>query len=167
MDKRILYGLAVVALLIAAAAGYFYQQNSSNNIELQKNSDNLENSNDIEDDQTSDKPTQMSENGIAIVITSPVSGNKITSPLEVTGSVPGSWSFEGQFLVRLLDEDGNIVSEAPATLQGEWMTDQHVLFDATLTFDNSPTGTGSLVIEKSNPSGLPENDDKLLLPVEF
>ena len=145
--------------------GYFYQQKASNDTELHNGTpESLEKG---EANLQSSIPTLMSEKGVAIVITSPLSGNKIDSPLKVTGSVPGSWSFEGQFIVRLLDVEGNIVSVSTATVQGEWMTEQQVPFNASLAYDNLPLGTGSLVLEKSNPSGLPENDDKLILPVEF
>lgn len=90
------------------------------------------------------------------------------SPLMITGEVPGSWSFEASFSVRLTDEEGNVLVEAPAQLEGDWMTDEMVPFSVTLTFDPPASGTaGFLVLVKANASGLPENDDSVSIPIVF
>jgi len=36
-----------------------------------------------------------------------------------------------------------------------------------ITFENPETATGTLVLEKDNPSGLPEHADELRVPVRF
>ena len=47
------------------------------------------------------------------------------------------------------------------------MTEEFVPFEAVLEFDDSqiPENKGVLVLKKDNPSGLPENDDALKVPV--
>jgi hypothetical protein len=47
------------------------------------------------------------------------------------------------------------------------MTEEFVPFTATLTFEQPETETGFLVLEKDNPSGLPEQADELRIPVSF
>lgn len=91
----------------------------------------------------------------------------IESPLEISGSARGVWFFEASFPVTLKDSVGRIIAEAPAEAQGEWMTAEFAPFKAVLTF-SSPTGEfGSLILEKDNPSGLPEHADYLRVPVRF
>ena len=55
----------------------------------------------------------------------------------------------------------------PAQAQSDWMTEEFVPFKAMLEFSAPTTATGTLVLEKDNPSGLPENADSLIVPVKF
>ena len=47
------------------------------------------------------------------------------------------------------------------------MTENFVPFEGTLTFTAPTSGKGTLVLEKDNPSGLPEHADELRMPVKF
>lgn len=90
----------------------------------------------------------------------------VSSPLTITGQARGNWYFEASFPVRLLDDQGNEITITPAQAQGDWMTTDFVPFSAVLTFTTSaPSGT--LVLQKDNPSGLPENDASISIPVTF
>lgn len=91
----------------------------------------------------------------------------IASPLQIAGEARGTWYFEADFPIRLLDGEGNEIATAIGQAQGEWMTEEFVPFQATLTFDPPGTKTGTLVLEKANPSGLEENADQLVVPVQF
>ena len=50
---------------------------------------------------------------------------------------------------------------------GEWTTKDFVPFALTLNFAEPRTATGTLVLEKSNPSGLPEHAAEVRIPVRF
>ncbi len=100
-------------------------------------------------------------------VISPLPGSTIASPLMVTGEARGGWYFEASFPVRLLDGNGAEIAFGTAQAQGDWMTADFVPFVATLSFPLPATTTGSLVLEKDNPSGLPENDDSITIPVNF
>ena len=102
-----------------------------------------------------------------IIIDSPRPNAVITSPLEVSGQARGYWYFEASFPVKLLDSDGNVLAQIPAQAQGEWMTENFVPYKATLEFTAPATDTGTLVLEKDNPSDLPQNADSLIVPVKF
>jgi hypothetical protein len=102
-----------------------------------------------------------------IEVDSPSFYRIINSPLVVTGKAKGSWFFEATFLVKLLDTEGNVLAQTTAEAQGEWMTEAYVPFKATIEFENPKTSEGELVLEKANPSGLPENDEELIIPVRF
>lgn len=102
-----------------------------------------------------------------IQLTTPRSNQTISSPLLIEGEVRGSWFFEGDFPIKLLDEYGNLIATAVAQAQGDWMTGDFVLFKATLEFALSTSTRATLILEKDNPSGLPENADELRVPVRF
>jgi hypothetical protein len=102
-----------------------------------------------------------------IEVTEPLSDAVIFSPLTIIGKARGTWYFEASFPVKLLDADGNELAAVPAQAQGDWMTENYVPFKAELNFGAPITATGTLVLEKDNPSGLPENADELRIPVKF
>lgn len=92
----------------------------------------------------------------------------VASPLEISGEIPGNWSFEASFPVILLDPSRKIIGQTAAAVDGEWMTSEYVPFTATLTFEAPSAGGGGLLtLRKDNPSGLPENDDAIDIPVAF
>lgn len=109
----------------------------------------------------------LSEKGVRIFVYLPQKDSLVHSPVYVLGEVPGDWSFEAQFPVRLLNQQGAVVSQAPARVLGEWTTSSLVPFYAELTFNSSQIGSGELVLQKDNPSGLKQNDDKLTIPIQF
>lgn len=102
-----------------------------------------------------------------IRVSSPLSGDIVSSPLVVKGEARGNWYFEADFPVRLLDGDGREIALGIATAEGDWMTTEFVPFSATLVFTNPSTPEGTLVLEKDNPSGLPEHANELRVPVKF
>lgn len=105
-----------------------------------------------------------------IVVDAPRIGDRISSPLTVSGRARGTWYFEASFPVRLVDQDGNNIPLTPPyiTADGEWMTTEFVPFSAILTFTPPLSGTrGTLIFQKDNPSGLPEHDNSLEFPVVF
>ncbi|MDP2586811.1 MAG: Gmad2 immunoglobulin-like domain-containing protein [Candidatus Komeilibacteria bacterium] len=91
----------------------------------------------------------------------------ITSPLEITGQARGTWYFEASFPVELRDANGNLLIQYYAQAQGEWMTADFVPFKSILEFTKPSTPTGQLILRKDNPSGLPEHDDQLIVPIKF
>ncbi|PIT94472.1 hypothetical protein COT98_03435 [Candidatus Falkowbacteria bacterium CG10_big_fil_rev_8_21_14_0_10_39_9] len=91
----------------------------------------------------------------------------ISSPVALEGSARGTWFFEGSFPVKLLDESGQELGRGIAQSQGNWMTEDFVPFKVTMMFTRPTSSTGSLVLEKDNPSGLLENDKKVSFPVKF
>ena len=99
-----------------------------------------------------------------IQVHNPRPNQRVTSPLEVSGIARGYWFFEASFPIRLLDARGREIAVAIAQAKSEWMTEDFVPFEATLIFDASEQ-PGTLIFEKDNPSGLPEHDDYLSMPV--
>lgn len=102
-----------------------------------------------------------------IRVSAPSPGALIASPLTVTGEARGIWYFEASFPVRLIDAAGNQLAIVPAQAKGEWMTSNFVPFEVQLSFGAPPAGSGFLILQKDNPSGLPEHADSLVIPVRF
>lgn len=101
-----------------------------------------------------------------VIVSSPAPNTVIKSPLLVRGKARGTWFFEASLPVQVTDADGNILATVPGQAEGEWMTTDYVSFTATLTFTTSAT-SGFVIIAKDNPSGLPENDAQVKIPVKF
>lgn len=104
----------------------------------------------------------------------PKSGQIISSPLEIVGRARGNWFFEASFPVMLVDWDGKIIAQGIATAKSDWMTKDFVPFEAKITFqspykqgDADFMGKGALILQKDNPSGLPEFDDAIEVPIAF
>jgi len=91
----------------------------------------------------------------------------ITSPLFIKGEARGYWFFEASFPIKLLDADGKEIASAIAQAKSDWMTEDFVPFEVVLQFTNPDIKEGTLVFKKDNPSGLVENDDELIIPVNF
>lgn len=110
-----------------------------------------------------------------VVLYEPLPGQTgVTSPLTVRGKARGTWYFEASFPVTLKDYQGNILAQAPAQAKGDWMTTEFVEFEVTLVFQG-PTATetseaakvGTLILQKDNPSGLPQYDDSREITIYF
>jgi len=115
-----------------------------------------------------DVRAQVEAHSDLIRLQTPEPNAAIESPVEVTGQARGGWYFEGTFRVVLVDWDGRILAEGPATAEGEWTTGEFVPFHATLPFEKPSYGErGALILRKANPSGRPENDDALEVPIRF
>jgi hypothetical protein len=98
----------------------------------------------------------------------PRPNQEIESPFAIRGEARGYWFFEASFPIVLTDWDGLIIAQGIATAQGEWMTEDFVQFEAVLEFEKPEySNKGTLILRKDNPSGLPENDDALEVPIIF
>ena len=91
----------------------------------------------------------------------------VQSPLSITGEARGSWYFEGVFSVTLENGNGEEISTAQAEAQGEWTTENFVPFEAELSFEEPQTDTGTLILKKANPSGMPDKAVSEEIPLKF
>lgn len=94
-------------------------------------------------------------------------GMELVSPTTIVGTAPGSWFFEGRFMVRLQNDQGELLTEAPAKAIGDWMRKEAVPFEAHLVFDKPQTSSGRLILEKANPSGISDKAESKILEVSF
>ncbi len=159
--------LSVVVLLGLIGFGtWYFQQN-----ELDEQSKQIAELNrqvgSSQADEAQQSYTLMSQKGVTVEVYKPLRGSKVTNPVEVVGKVPGNWSFEADFPVELKDATGKVLVESPAGLLSDWMTEELVLFTVNLKYVDAASGEGLLILHKDNPSGLPENDDRVTIPIVF
>ncbi|PIP55506.1 MAG: hypothetical protein CO183_00890 [Candidatus Zambryskibacteria bacterium CG_4_9_14_3_um_filter_42_9] len=109
-----------------------------------------------------------------IVLEEPKPMATVSSPLIIHGQARGAWYFEASFPVTILDGNGNVLVRTfasavldPNDPNSTWMTEDFVPFESEISFDRPTTNSGTLVLEKDNPSGLPEHDDELRIPINF
>jgi cyclophilin family peptidyl-prolyl cis-trans isomerase len=157
MSKKII--LVVVLLGALVAVGWLIDRPASPEIEVDGG---VEATDDSQSGEGADDHADL------IRVTNIFADDPIESPLTVLGEARGNWYFEASFPVQLLDSKGNVIATAVAQAQEEWMTTEFVPFKAVLTFNPVRGSTnGTLVLQKDNPSGLPENDDQLTIPVKL
>ena len=100
-----------------------------------------------------------------VVVNSPAPGATVGKSFTVTGEAPGNWYFEAVFPIQVRDKDNNKIGQTQGQAQSDWMTEAQVPFTATVTLDTPYSGPATLVLLKDNPSGLPQNDDSLEVPI--
>jgi len=106
-----------------------------------------------------------------IFVTIPIPNSIVTNPIVIKGEARGNWFFEASFPIIIVDWDGLIVGEGIATAESEWMTTDFVPFLAeiqyTLATSSLYSTRGAIILKKDNPSGLPENDEAIEIPILF
>jgi hypothetical protein len=170
--------ILVVLIGVGVAAGVYYFHPTavpvvSDGIHVDQPSDQ-DGSTSSNDDGSTDQPatTTTPTPGApnpqdAIQVITPTPGAVISSPLVVEGKALGRWYFEASFPVRLLDGNGRELIAIPAQAQSDWMVEGYVPFKATLNFTLPSTATGTLILHNDNPSGMPERDEEVRIPVTF
>ncbi|MFA6105232.1 MAG: GerMN domain-containing protein [Patescibacteria group bacterium] len=93
------------------------------------------------------------------------SGDILESPTTITGRARGQWFFEASFPIRLIDLKGTVITTTIAQAGSDWMTTDFVPFSATINFDVATKTPAELVLAADNPSGLPQNDREIKIPV--
>ncbi|MES3005613.1 MAG: GerMN domain-containing protein [Patescibacteria group bacterium] len=102
-----------------------------------------------------------------IHVENPVAQQIVASGFELRGEARGIWYFEASFPAKLLDANDKVIAQFPVQAQGDWMTTDFVSFKQIVTFSIPETSTGKLILQKDNPSGLPENNAELVIPIKF
>jgi spore germination protein GerM len=110
-------------------------------------------------------PTELCEGNSEVFLSSPKPDETINSPFKIEGKARGFWFFEASFPIHLLDENGNELAAGIVQAQSDWMTENFIEFKGELSFVSNKEQNGKLVLEKDNPSGLPENDKKIEISV--
>ena len=111
-----------------------------------------------------------------ICVSAPQPNAVLRSPLIVTGEAPGTWYFEAVFQLILVNWDGLIIADSYVEALDDWMTVEPVRFRGVLEFEKPYEDApevpefmkrGTLIFRKANPSGLPEHDKAVEIPVRF
>lgn len=92
---------------------------------------------------------------------------RVSSPIRVEGVATGAWFFEGSFPLRLETAAGEHVADGFATAKSDWMTTELVPFLGEIAYQVAELTRATLVLERDNPSDLPEHDASLRIELEL
>jgi len=111
-------------------------------------------------------PTYENASAEMIVVKTPHAGGVVGKEFIVTGEARGNWFFEASFPIEVVSMDGQILAGSIATAEGDWMTEGFVSFKSEIIdLPSAYIGPATLILRKDNPSGLPENDAAILIPI--
>lgn len=116
---------------------------------------------------TAKLPTPPTTADAPVRLLQPQSGDVVSSPLNIRGEALGTWFFEANLPIKLVDNDGKVLVQSSGMATADWMTTDYVPFTAKLEFVAPTASTGFLIFAKDNPSGLPELDDEYKIGVRF
>ena len=102
-----------------------------------------------------------------VIIFSPQPNQLVASPLRVEGQAKGTWFFEATMPIKILDEADQELGVSYVEALDNWMTEDFVSFSGEIRFISEKDGPGILVINNSNPSGLPQYGKELRIPVRL
>ena len=105
----------------------------------------------------------VSESGVEV--DAPLQNQHAGHTFTVSGKAPGPWFFEAQFPMMVRAQNGTVVGRATAKAKGNWQTTGTVAFETVMQIDATYNGPATLVLLKDNPSGLPQNDDSVEVPI--
>lgn len=158
-NKTLNSGLLVILILAAILAWVMYDHTRSTDSDKKVTTTTAPTTSPSPTDDNSSEVI-ISQKEVKLSVETPKKGEKVTSPIAISGKVPGNWSSEGTFTIDLIASDGTVLATDQAKLVGDWMTEANVPFTASLSFTEQPTGNaGTIRLHKTNPSGSPANDD--------
>ena len=109
--------------------------------------------------------TYVNASADLVVVTSPLPGATVPATFTVTGQARGTWYFEASFPLEVTSASGEQLVQMPVQAQGEWMTTNFVPFSAQVTLPATYKGAAKIILHNDNPSGLPENEKSLTIPI--
>jgi len=114
---------------------------------------------------SSTSPTQPAPLDQSVVVTSPLQNATVSHTFTVAGQAPNVWFNEAVFPIQVRDANDDVIGAAQGQAQGDWTVQGPVTFTSEVTVDASYEGPATLILLKDNPSGLPQNDDSVTIPI--
>lgn len=109
--------------------------------------------------------TKIIGNADSLVSFSISPGQEVSGEIVATGTLSGGYFFEANVLVNILDKNKKLLRAGNGTAKTDWMTSGPVGFDTVLDFSGLKKGQAFIEIHNDNASGLPENDQSILIPI--
>lgn len=88
-----------------------------------------------------------------IVVEVPQANANVASPLFIEGRARGTWFFEGEFPIEIVDSEGTVLARANGMATDDWMTEDFVDFAATLRFVAPEGRTGKIFFTQADARG--------------
>ena len=168
------YTFYTLILVVCAIALLFIYRNTLEapivDIKVDQKADSLDKGDGLGGNDSTPKIEQTYKDS-NIEVDLPYIGAVVGKDFSVIGRARGTWFFEGSFPVKVIAQDGaqkgKVLSTGIAQVKpGEnWMTEDFVSFKADIKVPQSYIGKANIVLQKDNPSGLPEHDASVTIPV--
>lgn len=150
----------LLVIIIVAVAGIWYVQSSAVQTPIGDKYGN-----NTGGEHTSEKITYVNASSNLIVPALPFPGAVVGKSFSVIGMARGTWFFEASFPVEVIDKNGKTLAKGFAQAEGEWMTENFVLYKGDIKVPDTYIGPATLVLRKDNASGLPEHDASISFPI--
>lgn len=92
-------------------------------------------------------------------------GGAVHGVTTFTGTLPGSYFFEGNVVVHVLNAQQEHVLSGHGTAVGDWMTAGPVNFSSTVDFTSVPKGPAWIELHNDNASGDESKEKTIDIPV--
>jgi hypothetical protein len=101
-------------------------------------------------------------------LSNPTAGEKVTSPLTITGTASVAWIYQGSFPVKIIDSQSNLVAQGTAKeiVKGSWKTEDPVNFSVTLPFSTTDS-SGFLVLTANSSESGTLSPQSIQIPINF
>ncbi len=113
------------------------------------------------------QPTYVNASKDFIVVDSVDVGDKIKSPLTITGKARGSWFYENAFPILIHDENGVPVGRGIALAEGTPAPGEFVPFKGIVTFEIFGQKGTVVLVSNDDPRGGSEGIRTVSIPVSF
>jgi len=166
-----LIGLAALVLAIVGGFSVFRDWNKPitrpSPSEVVETENNAEIFNDQNNQSTNNQSkTFTSQKGVLITLEN--FNEKLTCPLTIRGAVSGIWFFEAEFNAQIIANEKILANLIARATDDNWMTEAPVNFVIEYDCSNCSANTQlQLKLQKNNPSGLPEFDDSVIIPISL
>jgi len=153
-NKKII--ILIIILFILIFVLFLYKLDKNNNAINNKKINNNINNN------------EENKNNISniIYLYSPQPNDLVDNDFFIKGEARGNWFFEATAPFFILDANFATITSGIINAQSDWMTEDFVTFNQEVHFTPT-TNSGYLILKNDNPSGLPEKDLYLRIPLKF
>jgi hypothetical protein len=111
-----------------------------------------------------DNPT-ITGDSTSLVSFSLTPGQEVSGKVTLTGSLKGYFN-EGSTPLWITDESKTkVYLQTPLSSTGDWMVNTPIAFSKTVDFSSMPKGKAYLEIKADNPSGLPQYESSIWIPI--
>lgn len=164
MDKKAYTAIFLLLLLLMLTGGYYaYKRGVFNSLQSKPQNNSKEES------KESDKPLGLelkTNKDLLFSLDSPKPNSKVGCEFQIIGNMPNVWFSKGSFPVEVIVND-KVVYTTKAYTEGDLSTEGNLPFTATVKCQDLCVGSGLIVLKRSNPSDLEENNDSYAIPVIF
>ena len=101
----------------------------------------------------------------SVSVSSPLPNASVGKTFTVEGVAPNGWYNEAVFPIQVRDGDDDLIASGQGMAESDWTVSGPVRFHATIRLSQTYSGPADLILLRDNPSGLPQNEDEVTIPI--